>query len=107
MRASAAVVYIWGHPNSHEIHAFIRHRLIVLRGNPLEVLPYFWREHGVTKLCFEADTEGYARARDAQVVELAKQAGITLCCKFADDTPTARMAISINALTGVLDLNRP
>ncbi|GLC76277.1 hypothetical protein PLESTF_001761600 [Pleodorina starrii] len=51
-------------------------RLLVLRGKPEEVLPRVFREWGVTQLCFEVDTEPYARARDAAVTRLAEEAGV-------------------------------
>lgn len=48
----------------------------MLRGNPTEVLPEVMKEWGVTKLCFEHDTEPYALKRDAAVRQMAEQAGI-------------------------------
>ena len=51
-------------------------RLVVLRGNPTEVLPKCMKEWAVTKLCFEHDTEPYALKRDAAMKEAAEQAGI-------------------------------
>ena len=40
-----------------------------------------WREWGIRRLCFEVDTEEYARTRDARVCELAAEAG-SLCFKI-------------------------
>jgi deoxyribodipyrimidine photolyase len=51
-------------------------RLIVLRGNPTEVLPKSMKDWAVTKLCFEHDTEPYALKRDAAMKEAAEQAGV-------------------------------
>jgi cryptochrome len=51
-------------------------RLVVLRGNPTEVLPKCMKEWAVTTLCFEHDTEPYALKRDAAMKEAAEQAGI-------------------------------
>ncbi|GFR42357.1 hypothetical protein Agub_g3052, partial [Astrephomene gubernaculifera] len=51
-------------------------RLLVLRGKPEEVLPRVFQEWGVHKLCFEMDTEPYARTRDARVRQLAEEAGV-------------------------------
>ena len=48
----------------------------MLRGKPLEALPAFWREHGVTSLVFESDTEPYAKERDAAVRALAEADGL-------------------------------
>ena len=39
-------------------------RLIVLRGSPDDVLVSKMKEWNVSKLCFESDTEPYAKARD-------------------------------------------
>lgn len=51
-------------------------RLLVLRGKPQEVLPRVFKDWGVTHLCFESDTEPYAKQRDAAVRELAEAAGV-------------------------------
>ena len=51
-------------------------KLILLRGKPTEILPAVMKEWGVSKLCFEADTEPYALQRDAAVREAADAAGI-------------------------------
>eukprot|EP00884_Botryococcus_braunii_P013546 jgi/Botrbrau1/22192/Bobra.168_1s0024.1 len=51
-------------------------RLVILKGNPVEVLPKVWKEWGITHLCFEADTEPYALKRDAAIKELAAKAGV-------------------------------
>lgn len=51
-------------------------RLLVLRGKPEEVFPRVFREWGVTQLCFEHDTEPYAKVRDAAVRRLAAEAGV-------------------------------
>jgi cryptochrome len=51
-------------------------RLLVLRGKPQEVLPPVFKEWGVTRLCFESDTEPYAKQRDAAVRQLAEAAGV-------------------------------
>lgn len=50
-------------------------RLLVLRGKPEEELPCVWRAWGTTQLCFEVDTEEYARTRDKRVFALAAEAG--------------------------------
>lgn len=51
-------------------------KLVLLRGKPAEVLPAAMAEWGVTKLCFEADTEPYALERDAAMKAAAEAAGI-------------------------------
>ena len=47
----------------------------MLRGNPQEVLPKVWKDWQITRLCFEVDTEEYARERDAKITAAAKEAG--------------------------------
>ncbi|KAK9831428.1 hypothetical protein WJX81_004006 [Elliptochloris bilobata] len=62
-----------------DLHSSLQARgsaLLVLRGKPEEELPRVWQEWGVTRLCFEVDTEEYARTRDLRVCELAAQAGV-------------------------------
>ncbi len=49
--------------------------LLVLRGNPEEVLPKVWKDWKITRLCFEVDTEEYAKKRDAKIKAAAKAAG--------------------------------
>lgn len=49
--------------------------LQVLCGKPEEVLPKVWKDWGVTRLCFESDTEPYAKSRDQKITELAEEAG--------------------------------
>ena len=49
--------------------------LLVLRGNPQEVLPRVCKDWQITRLCFEVDTEDYAKERDAKVTAAAKKAG--------------------------------
>lgn len=47
----------------------------MLRGNPQEVLPKVWNDWQITRLCFEVDTEDYAKDRDAKITAAAKAAG--------------------------------
>lgn len=61
-----------------DLHSSLQARgsgLLVLRGKPDEELPRAWREWGITRLCYEVDTEEYARPRDARICELAAEAG--------------------------------
>ncbi|KAI3439135.1 hypothetical protein D9Q98_001543 [Chlorella vulgaris] len=51
-------------------------RLLVLRGQPQEVLPRLFKDWGATHLCFESDTEPYAKTRDAAVRQAAEEAGV-------------------------------
>ncbi|KAK9790587.1 hypothetical protein WJX73_008051 [Symbiochloris irregularis] len=51
-------------------------RLLVLRGDPKQILPQVWKDWGVTKLCYEQDTEPYALERDNEIGELAKKAKV-------------------------------
>ncbi|XP_062153983.1 (6-4)DNA photolyase [Alnus glutinosa] len=51
-------------------------RLLVLKGEPSEVLIRCLKEWDVTKLCFEYDTEPYYQALDVKVKTYASTAGI-------------------------------
>lgn len=51
-------------------------RLLVLRGKPQEVLPRVLKDWAITSLCFEHDTEPYAKERDAQITALAEGLGV-------------------------------
>eukprot|EP01137_Pigoraptor_chileana_P026531 Opistho-2@7955 len=51
-------------------------RLLVLRGKPEEVLPRAFKDWNIDKLCFELDTEPYAKFRDGKIKELARAAGV-------------------------------
>ena len=64
------------------LHCLSRH-LQVLKGKPDEVFPRLWKEWGVSKLCFEVDTEPYAKQRDTKIRQLAKDAGIASGPRFA------------------------
>ena len=61
-------------PAYAEVHCLSRH-LQVLKGKPDEVFPRLWKEWGISKLCFEVDTEPYAEQRDTKIRQLAKDAG--------------------------------
>jgi cryptochrome len=54
-------------------------QLICLRGKPAEVFPGLFAQWSITKLCYEFDTEPYARQRDAEVDRLAAKAGVSVC----------------------------
>lgn len=51
-------------------------KLHVLRGPPEDVLPVLWKSWGITHLVFEKDSNGYAKIRDAKVMEMAEKAGV-------------------------------
>ncbi|KAG9408152.1 (6-4)DNA photolyase [Aphanomyces cochlioides] len=42
-------------------------RLVILHGDPAELIPRYVKKWGVSKLCFEEDTGRYSQARDAAV----------------------------------------
>ena len=39
------------------------------------MLPRVWKEWGITRLCYEFDTEEYARERDLAIRQAAQEAG--------------------------------
>jgi cryptochrome len=54
----------------------LKSRLYVVRGKPHDIFPTLFNEWGITRLTFEVDIEPYAKQRDAEISELAKQANI-------------------------------
>jgi cryptochrome len=58
-------------------------RLIVLRGNPQEVLERALSDWQIGRLCFERDTEPYACARDEAIRSMAERAGVQVICPTA------------------------
>ena len=60
----------------------------MLRGNPQEVLPKVWEDWRITRLCFEVDTEEYARDRDSKITAAAKAAGVDLLTRSTKSAAT-------------------
>lgn len=56
-------------------------KLLVVREAPQTVLVKLFRAWEISHLVFEKDTDAYARSRDEQVVEIAKQAGVKVITK--------------------------
>jgi cryptochrome len=54
----------------------LRSRLFVLRGDPLDQFPAFFRRYEASLLTFEFDTEPYAKLRDERVRQLCSELGI-------------------------------
>ncbi|GAB4842050.1 (6-4)DNA photolyase [Ancistrocladus abbreviatus] len=55
-------------------------RLLVLKGEPGEVLVQCLKEWNVKKLCFEYDTDPYYQALDARIKKYASTTGIEIFC---------------------------
>ena len=51
-------------------------KLFVIREAPQTLLPKLFKAWRISHLVFEKDTEAYARDRDAEVVKMAKEAGV-------------------------------
>ncbi|KAL8627416.1 hypothetical protein Q9189_006880 [Teloschistes chrysophthalmus] len=51
-------------------------KLFVVREAPQTVLPKLFKAWNISHLVFERDTDPYAKARDAEIMELAKEAGV-------------------------------
>jgi len=51
-------------------------KLFVVREAPQTVLPKLFKSWRISHLVFEKDTDAYARERDEQVIQLAKDAGV-------------------------------
>jgi cryptochrome len=56
--------------------------LLVLRGNPINVLKQALQEWKITHLVFEQDTDTYAVSRDAQVTSMAEALGVKVISKL-------------------------
>ena len=61
-----------------------RSRLIVFQGKPSEVLEDVMTKYEINKLCFEFDTEPYAKIRDSKIKTLAEKKGVKVffCLMF-------------------------
>ncbi|KAJ3401441.1 hypothetical protein HDU80_006005 [Chytriomyces hyalinus] len=53
-------------------------KLLVVRGEPVELLPILWKKWGISHLVFEKDPSAYGRRRDAIVLKAAKLANVTI-----------------------------
>ncbi|KAL7640275.1 UNVERIFIED_CONTAM: hypothetical protein RMT77_009689 [Armadillidium vulgare] len=51
-------------------------RLFVIRGQPAKALPDIFREWGTNILTFEEDPEPFGKARDANIIAMAREMGI-------------------------------
>ncbi|GLI71222.1 hypothetical protein VaNZ11_016339 [Volvox africanus] len=71
-------------------------RLLVLRGKPEEVFPRVLREWDITHLCFEIDTEPYARTRDARIQQLAEEAGVQVQTAISHTLYDTEMLVARN-----------
>ncbi|WPG98591.1 Hypothetical protein R9X50_00138400 [Acrodontium crateriforme] len=56
-------------------------KLFVLREPAVTLLPKLFKKWNITHLVFEKDTDAYAKARDQQVLESAKSAGVQVIIK--------------------------
>ncbi|KAK0540591.1 hypothetical protein OC835_000608 [Tilletia horrida] len=48
-------------------------QLLVVRGDPISLIPSLCKKLGITHLCFEQDVSGYARSRDESIRKLIKE----------------------------------
>ncbi|KAL3690722.1 hypothetical protein R1sor_004373 [Riccia sorocarpa] len=51
-------------------------KLLLVQGNPVEVLPELLEKWSINRLCFEFDTEPYAQVRDKLIMEFCEHRGI-------------------------------
>lgn len=56
-------------------------QLLVVRGDPVLLLPELLKRWEISHLVFEKDVNGYARTRDQRAIELAKEAGVEVVTK--------------------------
>jgi cryptochrome len=66
--------------------------LIVLQGKPSDIFPKIFKDWSINRLCFEYDTEPYAKERDAEVLQLASAHGIET------HTPVSHTLYDLNML---------
>lgn len=95
-------------------------KLYVLREAPQTLLPKLFRAWKVTHLVFEKDTDAYARSRDEEVMEKAKEAGVQVIVKYGktlwdpdaiveanNDKPTMSISQLQHASKKIGDVPRP
>jgi cryptochrome len=51
-------------------------KLLVIRGDPVELLPALFKRWEISHIVFEKDPTGYARRRDEEVEQLAEEGGV-------------------------------
>ncbi|CAM6085647.1 unnamed protein product [Calypogeia fissa] len=51
-------------------------RLLLVHGNPTVVIPELLQKWSIDRLCFEHDTEPYARQRDTKIKEVSQEKGV-------------------------------
>jgi cryptochrome len=56
--------------------------LILLKGSPHKVFPEKFKEWNISVLCFEKDTEPYAKQRDAEITKLAGEHNVRVETKW-------------------------
>ncbi|KAJ7523232.1 hypothetical protein O6H91_18G042700 [Diphasiastrum complanatum] len=54
-------------------------QLLLLHGNPVEIIPGLLHKWSIKKLCFEYDTEPYSLQRDNFIKEHATETGVEVC----------------------------
>ena len=78
----------------------------VLHGKPQELLPKVWSDWGITKLCFEVDTEPYAKERDSSIQELAQKHGRPHLPGSCSSMHTMRYPSKLRTYSGLKILSR-
>lgn len=65
--------------NIHKVNN--KSQLLVVRGDPVLLLPELFKRWKISHLVFEKDVNGYARERDKEVIQLAEKAGVKVVMK--------------------------
>ena len=81
-------------------------KLFVIRGPPEEVLPRLFRQWGITHLCFEKDSNGYARARDEKVRKLAGESGVEVVEEGGRHLFDPEEVVKVNGGKGTMTLHQ-
>eukprot|EP01023_Acetabularia_acetabulum_P018339 TRINITY_DN19260_c0_g1_i4.p1 TRINITY_DN19260_c0_g1~~TRINITY_DN19260_c0_g1_i4.p1 ORF type:complete len:559 (+),score=75.32 TRINITY_DN19260_c0_g1_i4:1767-3443(+) len=71
-------------------------RLLVLRGNPVEVFPRVFKDWEITDLCFEYDTEPYAIVRDTKILDIAKKFGVQTYTPVSNTLYDMKQLVDLN-----------
>jgi cryptochrome len=56
-------------------------QLLVVRGDPVQLLPELFKRWKISHVVFEKDPSGYARRRDVEICKLAEQGGVKVISK--------------------------
>lgn len=65
-----------------------------------------WKEWGITHLCFEKDSNAYARVRDERVIRLAGESGVEVVMKHGRHLFDPEVVVKVNGGKGTMSLHQ-